>query len=165
MPMQVVDLLVRHQIITEKQRPDSCVVNVYGEGMWLPPHVDSSSFARPFCTLSLLSQQDVVFGNNIEGAEGQWTGPLSVSMPTGSVLRVDGAAAGPACKHATASPRQRRISMTFRRLSQVSREQFARQSADQCQRQQQKILEKRAKKAKAESERTQQRQLRQITQA
>ena len=43
--------------------PDSCCVNVYSPGMWLPPHVDSTEFDRPFCTVSLLSDQPVVFGD------------------------------------------------------------------------------------------------------
>jgi hypothetical protein len=46
--------------------PDSCCVNVYSPGMWLPPHVDSTEFARPFCTVSLLSDQPVVFGDGAQ---------------------------------------------------------------------------------------------------
>ena len=38
-------------------RPDSCIVNLYQEGDCIPPHVDHHDFARPFVTLSLLSEQ------------------------------------------------------------------------------------------------------------
>jgi len=34
------------------------VVNVYAPGSWLPPHVDSEAFDRPFWTVSLLSSQE-----------------------------------------------------------------------------------------------------------
>jgi alkylated DNA repair dioxygenase AlkB len=40
------------------ERPDTCVVNVYAPGSWLPPHVDSEAFDRPFWTVSLLSSQE-----------------------------------------------------------------------------------------------------------
>ena len=56
--VEVCDLLESFGIVSgPAQRPDTCAVNVYAEGSWLPPHVDSAKFARPFCTLSLLSSQ------------------------------------------------------------------------------------------------------------
>ena len=46
---------------SEASRPDCCTINVYDVGCWLPPHVDSLHFARPFATLSLGSDQVVAF--------------------------------------------------------------------------------------------------------
>lgn len=115
--VELLDDLVRLGVFTEEQRPDACTVNVYQPHNWLPPHVDSESFARPFCTVSLLSRQEVVFGEDIRGEAGAWSGPLHVSMPCGSALRVGGKAAGPACLHAVPRPTARRISLTFRRVS------------------------------------------------
>jgi alkylated DNA repair dioxygenase AlkB len=54
---ELLDHMVAHGVFAPGERPDSCVVNAYEAGMWLPPHVDSTSFARPFATMSLLSDQ------------------------------------------------------------------------------------------------------------
>jgi hypothetical protein len=88
--------------------------------------VDSDAFDRPFCTVSLLSAQEVVFGDDISGAAGEWAagkGGLRLRMPVGSVLRVDGRAANP-CKHALPRATSRRISLTFRRVSVATRARF-----------------------------------------
>ena len=99
-------------------------MNVYEAGSWLPPHVDSEAFDRPFCTLSLLSQQEAIFGETIDGEAGAWRGPVRVVMPPGSVLRVDGVAAGPTWKHALPAATDRRISLTFRKLGAARRAAF-----------------------------------------
>ena len=114
--LSVLDLLEQQGVFLSEERPDTCCVNAYEPGMWLPPHVDSAKFARPFFTVSLLSEQEVVFGETIEGADGAWEGALRVGMPPGSVLRVDGAAADE-MKHALPRATARRVSLTFRRLS------------------------------------------------
>ena len=106
------------------ERPDSCVVNVYAPGSWLPPHVDSAAFDRPFWTVSLLSSQEVVFGETITGAQGDWQAPLRFRMSVGSVLRVAGEAAGPTCRHALPRATGERISLTFRRLGRATRDRF-----------------------------------------
>ena len=64
-------------ITSAESRPDTCCVNVYEAGSWLPPHVDSEAFDRPFCTLSLLSQQEAIFGETIDGEAGAWLKPVS----------------------------------------------------------------------------------------
>ena len=69
----LLDRLEARGIFTASERPDTCCVNAYEAGSWLPPHVDSAAFDRPFCTLSLLSVQEVVFGEEIRGADGEWT--------------------------------------------------------------------------------------------
>ena len=91
------------------ERPDTCVVNVYAPGSWLPPHVDSLDFERPFFTVSLLSSQEAVFGETVSGEQGSWEGPVRFEMTVGSVLRVGGDAAGPACLHALPRATSQRI--------------------------------------------------------
>ena len=56
----VVDTLVARGVIGEGQRFDSCTINVYGVGQWIPPHIDNPAFARPFVTVSLCSPQPMV---------------------------------------------------------------------------------------------------------
>ena len=117
--LSVVDLFERVGVVRDaSERFDTCVANVYDTGNWIPPHVDSEKFERPFCTLSLLSAQRVCFGDSIAGAAGRWSGAAHrFEMPVGSVLRVDGVAAGPSCQHALYCATAPRISLTFRRLT------------------------------------------------
>ena len=163
---ELLDALTAAGVLAPDERPDSCCINYYGPGAWLPPHVDSLAFARPFCTVSLLSAQDVVFGDEIAGADGVWSRPATTAagrraegdgggageeaeeeeqeaaaaeeeenascccrfarftMPPGSALRVDGAAAGPVCKHALPRATARRVSLTFRRVSDATRQKL-----------------------------------------
>lgn len=116
--LSVVDLFERAGVVRDvSERFDTCVANVYDTGNWIPPHVDSQKFERPFCTLSLLSAQRACFGDSIVGAAGRWSGAAHCfEMPVGSVLRVDGVAAGPSCQHALYCATAPRISLTFRRL-------------------------------------------------
>lgn len=107
-----------------EERPDTCVVNVYAPGSWLPPHVDSEAFDRPFWTASLVSAQEAVFGEAIAGERGEWQGPLRFRMGVGSVLRVSGEAAGPTCRHALPRATHARVSLTFRKLGRATRERF-----------------------------------------
>ena len=81
-------------IFTEATQPTTCTVNVYKVGQWLPPHVDNRNFARPFCTVSLCSEQAVVFGSKVEKVgDGMFEGGARIYMPVGSALRVAGEAA------------------------------------------------------------------------
>eukprot|EP00928_Gymnodinium_smaydae_P054672 TRINITY_DN38402_c0_g1_i1.p1 TRINITY_DN38402_c0_g1~~TRINITY_DN38402_c0_g1_i1.p1 ORF type:complete len:278 (-),score=57.87 TRINITY_DN38402_c0_g1_i1:12-845(-) len=120
----LLDLLQTAGVFREDERPDTCTVNVYAAGSWLPPHVDSCAFERPFFTVSLVSAQEVVFGDEITGEQGDWHGPLRFKMGVGSVLRLSGEAAGPTCRHALPTATERRVSLTFRRLGRETRERF-----------------------------------------
>ncbi|GAA0151675.1 hypothetical protein LIER_44101 [Lithospermum erythrorhizon] len=39
------------------------IVNIYDEGDCIPPHIDNHEFVRPFCTVSFLSECNIVFTN------------------------------------------------------------------------------------------------------
>ena len=56
------DRLVRWGIIPRPLRPDSAIINVYEVGECIPPHIDHHDFVRPFVTLSLLSEEPIMFG-------------------------------------------------------------------------------------------------------
>ena len=68
--VELIDLLIKHGVIKDTERPDQCTVNVYSPGMWLPPHVDNCKFISPLITVSLVSEQSVVFGKDIKGKMG-----------------------------------------------------------------------------------------------
>ena len=100
-----------------QQTPDACCVNFYGQGQWLPDHVDSKKFERPLVTVSLGSEQCVLFKRR---------GYLArcLRLPVGSALRLDEEAAND-WTHGLPPATSPRISLTFRRLNQETRSKFA----------------------------------------
>lgn len=55
----------------------------------IPPHIDHHDFSRPFCTISLLSQQSIMFGHKlIPLSAGEFVGATCESfllpLPTGA---------------------------------------------------------------------------------
>ncbi len=45
--------------------PDSAIVNIYEVDDCIPPHIDHHDFSRPFCTISLLSEECIMFGSRL----------------------------------------------------------------------------------------------------
>jgi len=136
------------------QAPDAVCLNAYETGAWLPAHVDSAAFDRPFCTLSLLSGHIAIFGDSLVSddpliPEGSVAAAAAarVSMPPGSVLRVSGESAGPGCKHGLPPHPARRISLTFRKRTAetVRAHEAIRHESELAQ--QQRIEKRRAAKA------------------
>ena len=127
--IDVIDALIACGVIEERERFDSCTINVYGKGQWIPPHIDNPAFARPFVTVSLLSAQDMVLGRGIlwpaddkperevvyEGEE------LRLNLPARSAVRVEGDAAD-VYEHAIPPVSADRISLTFRRRLDLQQE-------------------------------------------
>ena len=117
-----------------------CTVNNYETGQWIPAHVDNHKFARPFATLSLLSEQVIDFaspngragqccghgggddehggcsGGRDEAAAAAGGSNWRVSLPVGSLLVLDGQSADE-LSHAVPPVTARRISLAFRRLT------------------------------------------------
>ena len=61
----------------------------------IPPHIDHHDFSRPFCTISLLSEQEIMFGHKLVPlSAGHFVGatcdsfmlPLPVGALTGHML-------------------------------------------------------------------------------
>ncbi|CAH9132368.1 unnamed protein product [Cuscuta epithymum] len=113
--------LVKWHVMPPNCIPDSCIVNIYEEGDCIPPHIDNHDFVRPFCTVSFLSECNIVFGSNlnVEGP-GQFAGSIAIPLPVGSVLVINGKAADVA-KHCVPSVPMKRISITFRRMDESKR--------------------------------------------
>lgn len=112
----VIKRLVRWHVLPPNSVPDSCIINLYDVGDCIPPHIDHHDFVRPFCTVSLLSECAIVFGSklNILGP-GDFLGTISIPLPTGSVLVLNGNGADVAMHAVPAVPTQR-ISITFRKM-------------------------------------------------
>ncbi|XVF15901.1 hypothetical protein REPUB_Repub09cG0196400 [Reevesia pubescens] len=115
----IIRRLVRWHVLPPTCVPDSCIVNIYEEGDCIPPHIDNHDFVRPFCTVSFLSQCNIVFGSNLKlvGA-GEFSGSIAIPLPVGSVLVLNGNGADIA-KHCVPAVPTKRISITFRRMDEL----------------------------------------------
>ncbi|KAL0332730.1 UNVERIFIED_CONTAM: RNA demethylase ALKB, partial [Sesamum calycinum] len=117
----MVKRLVRWHVLPPSCVPDSCIVNIYEEGDCIPPHIDNHDFVRPFCTVSFLSECEILFGSNLKivGA-GEFAGSYAIPLPVGSVLVINGNGADVA-KHCVPAVPAKRISITFRRMDESKR--------------------------------------------
>ncbi|KAH6760063.1 2-oxoglutarate and oxygenase superfamily protein [Perilla frutescens var. frutescens] len=113
--------LVRWHVLPPSCVPDSCIVNIYEEGDCIPPHIDNHEFVRPFCTVSFLSECEILFGSNLKiVGPGEFEGPYAIPLPLGSVLVLNGNGADVA-KHCVPAVPSKRISITFRRMDESKR--------------------------------------------
>lgn len=117
----IIKRLIRWHVVPPSCVPDSCIVNIYEEGDCIPPHIDNHDFVRPFCTISFLSECNIVFGTDlkVEGA-GEFSGAIAIPLPVGSVLVLNGNGADVA-KHCVPAVPTKRISITFRRMDESKR--------------------------------------------
>ncbi|KAK8685767.1 hypothetical protein V6N13_124801 [Hibiscus sabdariffa] len=117
----IIRRLVRWHVLPPTCVPDSCIVNIYEEGDCIPPHIDNHDFVRPFCTVSFLSECNILFGSNLKVVDaGDFSGPIAIPLPVGSVLVLNGNGADIA-KHCVPAVPTKRISITFRRMDELKR--------------------------------------------
>jgi alkylated DNA repair protein alkB family protein 5 len=84
---KVIKRMVRWKILPPTCIPNSCIVNIYEEGDYIPPHIDHHDFVQPFCTVSLLSECKIVFGSNLKVVGlGEFFGLVSIPLPVGYVV-------------------------------------------------------------------------------
>jgi alkylated DNA repair dioxygenase AlkB len=82
----IIRRLVRWHVIPPTCVPDSCIVNIYEEGDCIPPHIDNHDFVRPFCTVSFLSECNMLFGSHLKiVGVGDFDGPIAIPLPVGYV--------------------------------------------------------------------------------
>ncbi|KAM7520094.1 hypothetical protein LguiB_019056 [Lonicera macranthoides] len=114
----IIRRLVRWHVLPPTCVPDSCIVNIYDEGDCIPPHIDNHDFVRPFCTVSFLSECNILFGLNLKvRAAGEFDGSFAIPLPVGSVLVLNGNGADVA-KHCVPAVPTKRISLTFRKMDE-----------------------------------------------
>ncbi|PIA47335.1 hypothetical protein AQUCO_01400182v1 [Aquilegia coerulea] len=108
--------LVAWHVLPPTCVPDSCIVNIYDEGDCIPPHIDHHDFLRPFCTVSFLSECNILFGTKLRIlGPGEFNGDVAIPLPLGSVLVLNGNGADVA-KHCVPAVPTKRISITFRKM-------------------------------------------------
>ncbi|KAH0468857.1 hypothetical protein IEQ34_002089 [Dendrobium chrysotoxum] len=101
--------------------PDSCSVNIYEPGYSVQPNMESDDFVRPFCTVSFVSECNIVFGFNLKVADaGEVKGSTPIPLPVGSVIVLNGKGANIA-KHWVPAAPSKRISITFRKMVENKR--------------------------------------------
>lgn len=113
---QMIKRLIAWRILPPTCIPNSCIVNIYDKDDCIPPHIDHHDFVRPFCTVSFLSECNIVFGTELKIiGPGAFSGAASIPLPLGSVLVLNGNGADVA-KHCVPAVPARRISITFRKM-------------------------------------------------
>ncbi|KAK9827578.1 hypothetical protein WJX81_000091 [Elliptochloris bilobata] len=109
--------LVRWGVLPAFKAPDSAIINIYEPQDCIPPHIDHHDFMRPFCTLSLLSGESIMFGARLvpEGP-GHFVGStFYLPLPVGSCLVLKGNG-GDVAMHCVPPVERRRMSITLRRM-------------------------------------------------
>ncbi|CAL4900662.1 unnamed protein product [Urochloa decumbens] len=111
----VIDHLVLWRLIPESRKPNSVIINFFDEDehsqpYFKPPHLDN-----PISTL-LLSETTMAFGRSlVTDSNGNYKGPLTLSLKQGSLLVMRGNSADMA-RHVVCPSSNRRVSITFARV-------------------------------------------------
>ncbi|KAL6910021.1 hypothetical protein ACP4OV_001279 [Aristida adscensionis] len=111
----VIDHLVLWRLIPESRKPNSVIINFFDEDehsqpYFKPPHLDN-----PISTL-LLSETTMAFGRSlVTDTNGNYKGPLTLSLKQGSLLVMRGNSADMA-RHVVCPSSNRRVSITFARV-------------------------------------------------
>ena len=107
----LVKRIINWGIVNPNICPDTAIVNFYDTDDCIPPHVDHKDFVRPFVTISLLSQQSIMFGPRlIPVNDGEFGGPpgtptKSIPLPPGELPCVCGSCHESMCAWCPDEPR------------------------------------------------------------
>ncbi|XP_017985192.1 PREDICTED: uncharacterized protein LOC18613415 [Theobroma cacao] len=111
----VIEHLVQWQLIPEYKKPNGCIINFFDEGEYSQPFLKPPHLEQPISTLSL-SESTMAFGRTlVSDSEGNYRGPLQLSLKEGSLLVMRGNSADMARHVMCPSPRNR-VSITFFRV-------------------------------------------------
>ncbi|XP_020592067.1 uncharacterized protein LOC110032698 [Phalaenopsis equestris] len=108
--------MVRWNILLFDCITDNCIINPYDEGDYIPPHIDHHDFVRPFCTVSFMSESNILFEKEIHVlSPREFKGSVEIPLPIGSVLVLKGNGTD-VVKHCIPKVQRRRVSVIFRRM-------------------------------------------------
>ncbi|TKY62489.1 oxidoreductase protein [Spatholobus suberectus] len=111
----VIDHLIQWQLIPEYKRPNGCIINFFGEGEFSQPFLKPPHLDQPLSTF-LLSESTMAFGRILMSEnDGNYKGPLMLSLKEGSLLVMRGNSADMA-RHVMCPSPNRRVSITFFRV-------------------------------------------------
>ncbi|KAB2616145.1 hypothetical protein D8674_022733 [Pyrus ussuriensis x Pyrus communis] len=118
----VIDHFVLWQLIPEYKRPNGCIINFFEEGEYSQPFLKPPHLDQPIATL-LLSESAMAFGRTLlSDNDGNYKGPLMLSLKQGSLLVMRGNSADMS-RHVMCPSPNRRVSITFFRV-RVDSNQF-----------------------------------------
>lgn len=114
---KLVHHLVSNHYLPSDVMPDSCIINKYGQGDCIPPHVDHPSYYRPISTLSLLGEEPMLVGSRFRTVKScTWIPTCGLSIPLmRRSLLVLGGNSGNIAKHCISACKGPRISITLRK--------------------------------------------------
>ncbi|XP_059660534.1 RNA demethylase ALKBH10B-like [Cornus florida] len=113
----VIDHLVQWHLISQNRRPNSCIINFFDEGEYSQPFLKPPHLDQPISTL-LLSESMMAFGRTlVSDNDGNYKGPLMLSLKEGSLLVMRGNSADTA-RHVMCPSQNKRVSITFFRVRQ-----------------------------------------------
>ncbi|XP_076952241.1 RNA demethylase ALKBH10B-like [Bidens hawaiensis] len=108
----VIDHLIQLHLVSENRRPNSCIINFFDEGEFSQPFLKTPHLEQPILTL-VLSESTMAFGRSLVcDNDGNYKGPLMLSLKEGSLLVMRGNSADMA-RHAMCQSPTKRISVTF----------------------------------------------------
>ncbi|XP_076915074.1 RNA demethylase ALKBH10B-like isoform X2 [Bidens hawaiensis] len=108
----VIDHLIQLHLVSENRRPNSCIINFFDEGEFSQPFLKPPHLEQPILTL-VLSESTMAFGRSLVcDNDGNYRGPLMLSLKEGSLLVMRGNSADMA-RHAMCQSPTKRISVTF----------------------------------------------------
>ncbi|KAL3849830.1 hypothetical protein ACJIZ3_011712 [Penstemon smallii] len=120
----VIEHLIRWHLISENKRPNSCIINFFDEGEYSQPFLKPPHLDQPLSTL-LLSESTMAFGRTLmSDNEGNYRGPLMLSLKKGSLLVMRGNSSDTA-RHVMCSSENKRVSLTFFRVRRETENQIA----------------------------------------
>ncbi|KAK6164722.1 hypothetical protein DH2020_001586 [Rehmannia glutinosa] len=111
----VIEHLIQWRLFPENRRPNSCIINFFDEGEYSQPFLKPPHLEQPLSTL-LLSESTMAFGRTlVSDGEGNYRGPLMLSLNKGSLLVMRGNSSDTA-RHVMCSSLNKRVSITFFRV-------------------------------------------------
>ncbi|KAK7355782.1 hypothetical protein VNO80_15044 [Phaseolus coccineus] len=111
----VIDHLIQWQLLPEYKRPNGCIINFFEEGEFSQPFLKPPHLDQPVSTL-LLSESTMAFGRILMSEnDGNYKGPLMLSLKQGSLLVMRGNSADMA-RHVMCPSPNRRVSIAFFRV-------------------------------------------------
>ncbi|KFK30895.1 hypothetical protein AALP_AA6G039900 [Arabis alpina] len=111
----VIDHFVTWRLVPEYKRPNGCVINFFEEGEYSQPFLKPPHLEQPISTL-VLSESTMAYGRILSSDnEGNFKGPLTLSLKQGSLLVMRGNSADMA-RHVMCPSQTKRVSITFFRV-------------------------------------------------
>ncbi|XVF21830.1 hypothetical protein REPUB_Repub12eG0123600 [Reevesia pubescens] len=111
----VIEHLVQWQLIPEYKKPNGCIINFFDRDEYSQPFLKPPHLEQPISTL-LLSESTMAFGRTlVSDSEGNYRGPLQLSLKEGSLLVMRGNSSDMA-RHVMCSSPSKRLSITFFRV-------------------------------------------------